>query len=90
MKKENLLFITLSCILFLFTVINNEENKVDLSITNLTFDNIEALAGCESDVKKEPGRATTLECINSVGETYDLDVCDFGSYSTECHGRDVN
>lgn len=50
--------------------------------------NVEALADCESPVKTEKGRFVYINCINSSGETYTLEACDFDSgYSSTCEGR---
>ena len=57
-------------------------------MSELMLANVEALADCESPVKTEKGRFVYINCINSSGETYTLEACDFDSgYSSTCEGR---
>ena len=68
---------------------NLNQNKIELS--GLALANVDALAHCESEVQHGAGRSTTLDCVNSKGETYPLDACDFDmGYSTDCEGRSVD
>lgn len=88
MKKKILITIMLFA---LVTAWNYYLAQDKIVLSDLTLENIDALAGCESRVKFGAGRETNLNCTNSSGESYTLKACDFDmGYSTECEGRPVN
>lgn len=69
-------------------VFNAQKSDV-LSDTILA--NVEALAGCESSVKAGKGRPVIISCVNSSGDFYELEACDFDEgYSEDCNGRQAN
>lgn len=66
-------------------------NQTHTKGLDLTLENIEALADCESGVESGRGREVEIKCTNSSGETYTLRACDFDSgYEGTCTGRPAN
>jgi hypothetical protein len=61
-------------------------------MSDLSLENVEALAGCESPSDGGAGREVTMTCPMSGGGSYSLQGCDFDeSYKDEyCIGRCAN
>jgi hypothetical protein len=71
--------------------VKHSHSQGSYKLSALSLSNLEALGSCESEVQTKKGDVVELICVNSSGESYKLNACDFNpNYLTVCNGRPAN